>query len=443
MNMNRLSFIILVVLSILFASCSDNKFSGFKEGENHVLYKVHYKGNSEQIAHDSDWMKVHMDYRLEDTILFSSKKNMEEDFIFPMIEPMFKGDIYEGLKMMGEGDSMTFAIVADSFFLITANLKKLPDFVEPGEPMYFDVKLLERYTDEAYKAQQEKKNVQLRNNELFKLKSYLKENNITTEPLASGLVFIPLKEGYGKKPDTGEMCRLHLKVDILDGEHLYSNFGGDPIDVEYGKNFDTKGFMQGIGMLNLGGKARFIVPSSIGVGEIGKESVPGFTTIIYEVELLDIRSVEEVQKERAEKKKVREAETAHLKENEPERIQKYVVDNLITQKPTSSGLYIIPLYQGNGSIPKNGDVIKIQYAVFTLSGKKIASSYDKNEPLEATLGQGQILKCWEEGIMQTKEGGKVRLLAPSSLAYGSGSRGGMDPYSPIIFEIEVLEILNR
>jgi len=443
--MKRLQFQLLLfgLVAIIAGSCSSGKYPGFKEGNNNVYYKVHERSGNPVTVTDSDWLKVNMDYRLADTVLFSSK-NLNEDFIFPMIKPMFKGDLYDGVKMMAEGDSMTFAIVADSFFLVTAKMRKLPDFVEPGEPMYFDVKLLKRYTTKEYKQEVENKKAEERHKEAFKLKAYLEKNNITTKPLPSGLIFIPEEEGYGKKPDTGEMCQVYLSVSVLDGALLYSNFNkGDPIDVEYGKGFDTKGFMEGLGMLRVGGKAKLIVPSSIGVGENGMQTVPGFTTIIYEVQLEKIRSVEEVRKERAAKKKAREAELDSLKAIEPELISKYITENKIEQKPTETGLYIIPLYEGKGRKPVNGDKVEIHYSLFTLEGKKIDSSYDSDKPIDVTLGQGQVIKAWEEAILQIKEGGKARLIVPSSLAYGKGQKGEIGPYTPLIFDIEVVKIVNR
>lgn len=430
-------------IALITASCSSDKFQGFKEGENGVYYKDHERSGNPVVVTDSDWMKVNMDYRLADTVLFSSK-DFKEDFIFPMIKPLFKGDLYDGMKMMAEGDSMTFAIVADSFFLVNAKMKKLPDFVKPGEPMYFDVRLLKRYSNKEYQDEVESKKAEARHQEAFKLKAYLDKNNINTKPLPSGLIYIPLKEGYGKKPDTGEMCQVRMSVKELEGDLLYSNIdNGDAIDIEYGKEFDTQGLMEGLGLMKVGGKARLIVPSQIGVGENGREPMPGFTTIIYDVQLEKIRSVEEVKKEREEKNKAREAEIQHLKEIEPDLIKKYITDNNIDQKPIASGLYVIPLYEGQGRQPVQGDVVSIHYSLFNINGKKIDSSYDRDEPIEVTLGQGQVIKGWEEGILQMKEGGKARLIVPSSLAYGRGQKGEIGPYSPLIFDIELVKIVNR
>lgn len=439
----RINLLISVLLTLVITSCSSGKFPGFEEGENGVYYKVHYRGNGSDASHDSGWMKVNMDYRLKDSVLFTSK-TMDEDFIFPTIKPLFKGDLYEGMKMMNEGDSMSFAIVADSFYLITANAQELPDFVQPGDPFYFDVKLLKRYSNDEYKALQENKKEEKRREESLKLAAYLEKNSISTEALPSGLIFIPLKEGSGKRPDTGEMCRVYLKVEVLDGDLLYNNFeNGDPIDVEYGKGFDTDGFREGLGRLKVGGKAKLIVPSNIGVGERGMQGVPAFTTLVYEIQLDDIKSVKEVKKDRAERKKAKEAEIARLKEIEPERIQKYLVANDIQQQPTESGLYVVELISGNGVKPVNGDVVKLHYTLFTIEGEKLDSSYDRDEPIQVTLNQNQVIKGWEEGIQTISEGGKSRIIMPSSLAYGEGQNGKILPYSPLIFEIELLEIVNK
>lgn len=439
----RINLLISGLLALVISSCSSGKFPGFEEGEQGVFYKVHYRSDNTDNSHDSGWMKVHMDYRLKDSVLFTSK-TMDEDFIFPMIKPLFQGDLYEGMKMMNEGDSMSFAIVADSFYLITANAKKLPEFVQPGDPFYFDVKLLKRYTNDEYKALQENKKEKLRKEESLKLAAYLDKNNLNDKVLPSGLIFNLLKEGTGKRPDSGEMCRVYLKVEVLDGDLLYNNFeNGDPIDVEYGKGFDTEGFMEGLGKLKAGGKAKLIVPSKIGVGERGMQGVPAFTTLVYEIQLDDIKSVEEVKKDRAERKKAKEAEIARLKKIEPERIQKYLIANNIEQQPTESGLYIIELISGNGEKPVNGDVVKLHYTLFSIEGEKLDSSYDRDEPVQVTLNQNQVIKGWEEGIQTLREGGKSRFIMPSSLAYGKGQNGKILPYSPLIFEIELLEIVNK
>ena len=173
----------VLVIGFLVVSCKQRvKFDGFTKGSNNVWYKVHSRSSDTSKVRLNNFVTVNMRYYLKDTVLFDSKE-LENKFTFPVIKSMFQGDIYDGLKLMSPGDSFTFAIVADSFFYKTANLKKLPDFVTPGQPMYFDVRLIKIQTHNQY---QKSENQKLQREKIKQLKltsDYLKEHDITTKPL--------------------------------------------------------------------------------------------------------------------------------------------------------------------------------------------------------------------------------------------------------------------
>ena len=429
------TFLIIVFLS----ACTAEQFPGFQKGDNNVYYKVHYKTDDTARPHPLNWVTLNLDYRLKDTVLYSSK-NLNKPLKFSMIDPMFEGDLYDGLAMMTVGDSMTFAIVADSFFMQTAKFTELPDFVSPGDPMFYDVKLLKVQNDEQYQEELLQLKEQMRQDELIKLDEYLAANNITIPPRPSGLYYLPIEEGTGRRPDTGEMCRVFLEVQILDGDLLYTNFEGTPLDVEYGKNFDTKGFMEGLGLTKVGGSATLIVPSPIGVGDRGKETVEPFTTIIYKIKLDALRTVEEVRKERAERKKARDAERQRLKDYEVQRLQKYLNDNSIDTEPTESGLYFIETEKGNGLSPVEGDKVSVKYELFNTNGQMISSSEKDGIVPEFIVGKNQVIMAWEEAILLMEYGGKARIIVPSKLAYGSRGQGkSIGAYEPLIYEMELLE----
>jgi len=435
-------FFLFLLVAAAIVSCSspagkNDKFKGFEYGGNGVYYKIDSKGNNKTVWHDSDWVTVRMDYRLEDTLLYSSKNN-GDSLTFGMMPPQFEGDIYEGLKLMSVGDSFTFAIVADSFFLKTAQMTQLPPFVKPGSPMYFDIKLLSHYTSDQYDTIIERRKREARQKEIEALNNYLKENHITTKPTASGLYYIPLEKGTGRKPEKGEMCRIYLEVKQLDGTLVFSNFGKDPIDVEYGKDFDTKGLQEGLGMMHEGEKAELIVPSPIGVGTKSRGMVPPFTTIIYTVKLDKLRTVEEVQKERAEKKKRRDEERRKLKEAENLKIANYIREHNITQKPLETGLYIIPLEESNGPKPENGDTVWVDYTLYSLQGNVIDAS-PEGKPLKFVLGKGQVVSAWDEAIVRMNKGEKARLIVPSKLAYSGWGYGKIEPYTPLLFDVRLVD----
>jgi len=244
---------VMVLVAIAIVSCNqNNKYSGFESSDHNVWYKIHTQSGDTLKPGYNDYVTVKMRYYLKDTVLFDSK-TLENDFVFPVIKPLFKGDIYEGMKLMATGDSFTFAVVADSFFYKTANLKKLPDFVNPGELMYFDIKMEKVQSRQKHQEAEQQKLQQEKLAQQDSLKSYLKENKITAEPLPSGLIYTVLQKGYGRKPAVGEMCQVFLRVEAIGLDYeLFNNFKGEPIFIEFGKPFDTQGLMEGLGMMKEG-----------------------------------------------------------------------------------------------------------------------------------------------------------------------------------------------
>jgi len=98
---------------------------------------------------------------------------------------------------------------------------------------------------------------------------------------------------------------------------------------------------------------------------------------------------------------------------------------------------------GTGRACKDGDTVRMHYTGTLLDGKKFDSSRDRNEPFEFTLGKSMVIKGWDEGIVGMKKGGKRKLTIPSDLAYGaSGSMPAIPPFAPLIFDVELLEIVG-
>jgi FKBP-type peptidyl-prolyl cis-trans isomerase len=105
------------------------------------------------------------------------------------------------------------------------------------------------------------------------------------------------------------------------------------------------------------------------------------------------------------------------------------------------GMKVEILKQGTGDGAKVGDNIVVNYVGTLTDGTKFDSSIDRNQPFPYTLGQNQVIKGWELGLLGMKVGEKRRLTIPPELAYGSQSPSPLIPAnSTLVFEIDMLSI---
>jgi peptidylprolyl isomerase len=118
-------------------------------------------------------------------------------------------------------------------------------------------------------------------------------------------------------------------------------------------------------------------------------------------------------------------------------------DSKMTKTP--SGLQYEDVVVGTGSQPKAGQTCVMHYTGWLwedgAKGKKFDSSVDRNRPFEFPLGQGRVIKGWDEGVATMKVGGKRNLLIPPQLGYGPRGAGGViPPNATLFFEVELLGV---
>jgi peptidylprolyl isomerase len=108
---------------------------------------------------------------------------------------------------------------------------------------------------------------------------------------------------------------------------------------------------------------------------------------------------------------------------------------------TATGLGYVEIVEGTGTRPKAGDSVSVHYTGWLKSGQKFDSSHDRGQPLEFSVGRGQVIKGWDEGVGTMRVGGKRKLIIPAHLGYGDrGASGVIPPGATLIFEVELVGI---
>ncbi|MEX2106022.1 MAG: FKBP-type peptidyl-prolyl cis-trans isomerase [Solirubrobacterales bacterium] len=97
------------------------------------------------------------------------------------------------------------------------------------------------------------------------------------------------------------------------------------------------------------------------------------------------------------------------------------------------------LVEGTGPVAKAGDEVTVQYVgVDYESGEQFDASWDRGEPFTFTLGAGEVIPGWDQGVEGMKVGGRRELIIPPELAYGSQGVGPIAPNSTLVFVVDLL-----
>lgn len=255
-------------------------------------------------------------------------------------------------------------------------------------------------------AQDEKKKKDKANTDIVLNKTY------TT---ASGLQYKITKKGKGKKPANGDLVSVHYVGTLPDSAKTKfdsSRDRGQPFSFALGAGQVIKGWDEAIALLQVGDVAVLTIPSELGYGSRAMGKIPANATLIFEVELMDVKESAKPWDVAGKKAEV-----------------------------TSSGLQYIVLNKGTGAKAENGKMVKVHYSGFLEDWKKFDSSVDRGQPIEFQLGSGQVIKGWDEGIGKMNIGDKMRLIIPYHLAYGEAGRAPIIPAkATLIFDVELIDV---
>jgi len=273
---------------------------GFTASPNNLVYKLVRTTKSARPVQMSDVLSFRAQYFItksnQDSLLFDSKVNPGGVVTLQLSAPTYKGDLMEGLAMMHQGDSATFLVPADSFFIKTVQLDHLPPFIQSGEKIRFEIGLVEINTLEEMQKKQavldsisqiEMKTQNEKEMQVLLAKMAEKGDNQTPEQ--SGLIIIQRQKGNGVKPVAGQKVSVHYTGTLLDGTVFDSSVQrNEPIAFTLGEGQVIKGWDEGIAAIEVGGKATLMIPSWLAYGARAMGPIPANSSLMFEVELVKI-----------------------------------------------------------------------------------------------------------------------------------------------------------
>jgi len=146
-----------------------------------------------------------------------------------------------------------------------------------------------------------------------------------------------------------------------------------------------------------------------------------------------------------------------MKAKEPLLIKKYIADNNLKVTTTADSLNYVITTPGSGPTPAVGDTVVVNYTGKFLTNGKVFDTSVKDEavkakmpidpsrkyaPIHIPVGERKVIRGWDEGLMLLNKGAKATFVIPSSLAYGERGMSIIGPYTPIVFEIELVDIIK-
>lgn len=222
-----------------------------------------------------------------------------------------------------------------------------------------------------------------------------------------GLTIKDTVVGQGRTAVKGDYVTVHYTGWVLnDGVKADKPFDssverGTPVTFPIGTGRLIKGWDEGIPGMKVGGKRELTISPDLGYGDRAQPNIPAGSTLFFEVELVDIPSVQ------------------------------------------STDVKV-----GDGAVAESGDRVQVHYTGWLQKedgskGDKFDSSVDRGQPFEFQLGAGSVIPGWDMGVKGMKVGGKRTLIIPPTLGYGPRDMGVIPPNSTLIFDVELLGIQGK
>ena len=268
------------------------------------------------------------------------------------------------------------------------------------------------------------------------------------EKTKNGLYYkFHVKNEGAAQPKSGDFLALQLYYHTDSDTVIFDNRNtGNLAAIQLSKPLFNGDVSEGLALMCKGDSATFIVKADsffFRTNRGGKmpEFINNETMLYFHIKLVDFKDSAAYAKQMMEYRQQQMAYIEELKNKEPELIEKFVKENNIKVKPSSTGLYFETLKTGKGAMAKDGQLARTHFILKSIDGQLIQSSYQDSVTLDFKVGGQDIITAWNEAIVKMNVGAKARIVVPSSLAYGAeGIQNVLMPYTPLVYEIELVEL---
>ncbi len=394
--------ILLFAFVISFISANSQDFTGFVKTKSGLKYKITKINKNGISPKPGDKVVVHYIGKLLNDTVFDSSIKRGQPFEFELGAGRVIKGWDEGIALLKKGEQATLVIPPELGYGNRA-VGKIP----ANSTLIFDVDLLD------VKPQIKVEPFDVKGKDTITTKSGLKYIIVESKNKKSK------KKRKSKKQNTiekGSRVTVNYTGYLTSGKMFDSSVKrNQPFTFEIGEGRVIPGWDEGVSLMSIGDKYRFIIPYNLAYGEQGHPPViPAKSTLIFDVDLLDIKP--------------------------PIKVEPFDVKGKDTIT-TESGLKYIIVRKTRGIQATKGKTVKVDYTGYLENGKMFDSSVKRGEPIEFQVGIGRVIKGWDEALQLMSVGDKFRLIIPYTLAYGEqGIPPTIPPKATLIFDVELRSV---
>ena len=253
--------------------------------------------------------------------------------------------------------------------------------------------------------------------ELLKVEEAPVPSEVSADQLTAsdtGLQYYDLVAGTGDEAVKSATVKTHYTIWVKTEtgfDYVDTSLRDDPLEFVVGRgDMVFPGWEEGVTGMKVGGKRYLVIPPALGMGDQDNGMVPANSTLVMEIELTSVV---------------------------PPQVATVVDEADYTV--TESGLKYYDLVEGTGDPAAAGQTLVVNYTGWLEDGTQFDSSVGGN-PFTLSLGAGNVIAGWDEGLVGMKVGGKRQLVIPAALGYGDSGSGIIPGGATLIFEVELVEI---